>query len=83
MIPAELMQSKTTGFAALTTALSNYDVRDALVPCRELSQRLSEEMPLGCGGHGWPGAVNLQDCAQRCTTRSRKTPAVDSDEKGL
>ncbi len=68
MISAELMQSKTTGFAALTTDLSITTHMDVLVPCRELSRRLSEEMPLGCEGHAprrkcpwgrWPRAVNF------------------------
>ena len=57
------MQSKTAGFAALTTDLSITTHMDVLVPCPELSETLSEEMPLGCEGQGWPGAANLQDCA--------------------
>ena len=51
--------------ATLTTDPGITTCRDALVPCRELSRRLSEEMPLGCGGHAPEGSALGVDGRER------------------
>ncbi len=70
-ISAKLMQSKTGGFAALTTDLSITTHMDVLVPCPELSQTLSEEMPLGCEAHGCARAADVQDAQVPCPELSQ------------
>jgi len=39
-------------------------MQDRLVPRRELSRRLSEEVLLGCGAQGWAGSGRRAGCTR-------------------